>query len=231
MSEEEKRRQRRREMEERRAKRAKDYTVVRMKQSTLIRLKNFKTASDSINNIIEDLMNYYEANNHFIHTDIRRFEEDMLSHRRFEHFFPHTSGPKYEDLTIYRLYTFIMDSLDDVSFVKNEYANDGIAGAPSYVIVFFTEKSNIRRPFLLIKTSVDKILGFLPQRAGDKISLAEEEFVNWMPLFEAFETDFKLQEMVTDYYSRRGEPPVLNHDIELFINDKITESYEKSRGN
>lgn len=220
--------------EKMKAKKAVDSNMVRMKPSTLTRLKTFKTSSDSVNNIIEEMMNYYEANNSFLHNVIERFEEDMLSIGRIESIFPYSQNLDPENLTIYRLYRFIKGKFSNVTFVKYECSNQMVGGSPNYVFVFYTENRNIRRPFFMIKTCVDKMSGYIPLGPEEKIKSSDEDFVGWMPLFEAFEKDFKLHKYITgDYLKSSGHEnlPENPEDNERFILNKINQRYEKSRGN
>lgn len=219
--------------EDMKAKKGKDYSMVRLKPSTLNRLKCLQKTSDSINNSVEDILNYYEANNPFLHSAINRFEEDMLSDETIRYIFPYSQNLHKKQHSIYRLYNYIRDKFSNVTFVKYEYSNQMVGRSQNYNFVFYTEKNNIRRPFFMIKSSVDKISGYIPLGPDEKVKSSYEDFVGWMPLFEAFVEEFRLHRYFVQEYpkSLRNERlPENTQDNERFIMRIITQSYEKSRG-
>jgi predicted CopG family antitoxin len=207
-----------------------NYSMVRLRQTAINRLKTFKSGSDSINDTIEELLNYYEANNQFLHTKLERFEEDLIEGGRVRYFFPTGDNVEESELTITKLIRFLRESFENVTFVKYEYTTgEGIIGAPTYVITFYTEKRGIRRPFFMMMASVDNINGVVPHDPAEKNMAKGEAFFGWKPLFIASESEFRPDPYVENNY-RKVFDQYLPSDIEEFIKDEIKLSYDLSRG-
>lgn len=210
--------------------RRQNYSMVRLRQTAINRLKTFKAGSDSVNDTIEELLNYYEANNQFLHTKLERFEEDLISGGRVRHFFPYSSDVDESELTITKLITFLRETFEDVTFVKYEYTTgEGIIGAPTYVITFYTEKRGIRRPFFMMMASVDNISGFVPHDPAEKNMAKGEAFFGYKPLFEASEIKFTLHEYITGRWEEESDQWPESETKE-YIKESIKRAYELSRG-